>query len=350
MFEALQDVYYIVSEPYILLIIAFLIDLSIGDPQWIPHPVKIMGKAIARIETYLRKDKTIQNSSKWLKGIHPLKLSGVILVITMISVTYGLFYIVNSIFLSSMFPLLISYLLLLVMIYLISATLATRGLIEAARSVIDAVIDRDIKGARIRVRHIVGRDTRSLGEKDILRATIESLAENSSDGIIAPIFYYAVGGLPLAMTYKAINTLDSMVGYKNDKYRYFGWAAARLDDIANYIPARITGILIVIASAIVHRSLSTVHRSLKTMLHDGKKHPSPNSGVPEAAMAGVFDIRLGGPATYGGIVVYKPYIGSTDSQSWLYYLHASENAILIVKLISVLGISMAVLIKYLEQL
>jgi len=180
------------------------------------------------------------------------------------------FYMLNSLLLSSQSSHLINYLSLFVMIYLISTTIAVKGLIDSVRVVIKYVNDKNLEGARRELSHIVGRDTEKLDERGILKATIESLSENASDGIIAPMFYFAIGGLPLAMTYKAINTMDSMVGYKNEKYRYFGWAAARLDDIANYIPARVTGIIIAIASAIFFRSLSTVHRSLKIMLRDGK--------------------------------------------------------------------------------
>jgi len=160
------------------------------------------------------------------------------------------FYMLNSLLLSSQSSHLINYLSLFVMIYLISTTIAVKGLIDSVRVVIKYVNDKNLEGARRELSHIVGRDTEKLDERGILKATIESLSENASDGIIAPMFYFAIGGLPLAMTYKAINTMDSMVGYKNEKYRYFGWAAARLDDIANYIPARVTGIIIAIASAI----------------------------------------------------------------------------------------------------
>ena len=162
---------------------------------------------------------------------------------------------------------------------------------------------------------IVGRDTQHLSEEGVLRATVETVAENLSDGIIAPLFYLAVGGLPFAMTYKAVNTLDSMVGYKNDRYLLFGRASARLDDIANFIPARITGLLVVIAVFLLTlagkagRPAINARRALTVMLRDGRKHSSPNSGFPEAAVAGGLGVILGGPSTYGGIVIEKPYIG-----------------------------------------
>lgn len=333
MFEASPDIYSVLSSPYILLILAFILGLFIGDPVWLPHPVRGIGWLIRKIEGILRGN--IRKKEKIER------LSGLFLVITVVVFTYVPFYILNSLLLFPSSSSTINSLTILIMVYLISTTIAVKGLTDSAKLVIKYVGDRNLEEARKGVSHIVGRDTEKLDERGILKATIESLAENASDGIIAPIFYFAIGGLPLAMTYKAINTMDSMVGYKNDKYRHFGWAAARLDDIANYIPARITGILIAISSAIIYRSLFTVQSSLKTMLYDGKKHPSPNSGVPEAAIAGALGIILGGPSTYGGIVVEKPYIGVARNEN---YLAVSKDAINIVKTASLLGTGIAVTI------
>ena len=335
-----QDIYFQLSKPYVLLLLAFMLDLCIGDLVWLPHPVRIMGKAITKIEELLRKHLAkhrAQNTE--IKE----KQAGIVLVVIIASSTYGLFYILNSVLFTYHLPLFISCFSLLVMVFLISTTLATKGLIDSARLVIQALKDKNIDGARKNLSHIVGRDTDALDDKAILKATIESLAENASDGIIAPLFYFVIGGLPLAMTYKAINTLDSMVGYKNDKYRNFGWAAARLDDIANYIPARITGILIAISSMIIFRSLFTVHRSLKTMFRDGRKHPSPNSGIPEAAIAGALGVLLGGPSIYGGILIQKPYIGIDKTED---YLSASEKALGIAKIASLLGIMISIIILF----
>jgi adenosylcobinamide-phosphate synthase len=322
------------SLPPVLLMLAFLLDLAIGDPRWLPHPVRIMGSSISRTEIYLKKLKVSE------------KLKGILLVTTIVGmafiVTWFTVHILLRMSLTSHFLLLTSYLLL---VYLTSTTIAVRELINSARAVIEAVTKSNIEFARERLSMIVGRDTHALTEKEILKATIESLAENLSDGVIAPIFYLVVGGLPLAMAYKAINTLDSMVGYRNDKYVHFGWAAARLDDIANYIPARITGLLIVVASFFVSLSLFTVHCSLKTMLRDGRKHLSPNSGMPEAAMAGALGIRMGGPTAYGGIVIEKPYIGNVRTED---YSRASTQAITIVKASSVLGIATAIAILFLK--
>jgi adenosylcobinamide-phosphate synthase len=340
-FETVQGIYFQLSKPYALLMLAFALDLCIGDPVWFPHPVRIMGKAVTKIEELLRKYLAKHGAQKTeLKE----KLAGIVLVVIIASSTYGLFYVLNSALLTHHLPLFISCFSLLVMVFLTATTLAAKGLIDSAKSIIKAVMDKNLKGARVRLSHIVGRDTNTLDEKGVLKATTESLAENASDGIIAPLFYFAIGGLPLAITYKAINTMDSMVGYKNDKYKNLGWAAARLDDIANYIPARITGILISISSAIVSPSLFIC--SLKTMFRDGRNHPSPNSGVPEAAMAGALGIRLGGPSRYSGVVVEKPYIGEEIQDRENLYLEAYKKAITITKITSLLGLSIAIVISH----
>jgi adenosylcobinamide-phosphate synthase len=322
----------------VVLLLAFLLDLAIGDPGWLPHPVRIMGNAISKTEAFLRKWEV--ESGKW-KLIE--KLKGIILVITIVLpiffITWFIVHISTNYF-KSHFLLLTSYFLL---IYLTSTTIAIRELISSARLVIESAKNKDIESARSNLGMIVGRDTQNLSEKGILKATIETASENLSDGVIAPLFYLAIGGLPLAMAYKAINTLDSMVGYKNDKYKNFGWAAARLDDLANYIPARITGLLIAISSSFIFHSLFTVRYSLKTMLRDGRNHPSPNAGIPEAAIAGALGVRLGGPSTYNGIEIQKPYIGAEETEN---YLSASEKATDIIKVSSLIGTGVATIILY----
>lgn len=333
--------------PPAILIAAFLLDLAIGDPGWLPHPVRIMGGAISKTEIFLRRH---------FKSPFQEKIGGMLLVFIIIASVFGItFFICET----------TSYLLIhpftsasggsplhligiIFLVYLTSTTIAVHELINSARAVIEAVTNSSIKSARERLSMIVGRDTHALTEKEILKATMESLAENLSDGVIAPVFYLVVGGLPLAMAYKAINTLDSMVGYRNDRYIHFGWAAARLDDIANYIPARITGILIAISSFLIRLfTHSPIHpfTSIKTMLRDGSKHRSPNSGIPEAAMAGALGIRMGGPSAYGGIVIEKPYIGNVRTED---YNRASEQAISIVKASSILGIATAIAVLSLK--
>jgi len=327
--------------PPMILLLAFLLDAAVGDPRWLPHPVRVIGRAISWIEKILR---------KYFKSPSREKIGGAILVfVIVIPVFLITFFVCNAI---RLFTLLgespeatyspIHLIGIILLIYFTATTIAVRELINSAQSVIKAVKDKDIKTARNNLSMIVGRDTENLNEEKILKATMESLAENLSDGVIAPVFYLALGGLPLAMAYKAINTLDSMVGYKNEKYVNSGWAAARLDDIANYIPSRISGVLIVLVSFFVSRSLSAVRRSLNTMIIDGRNHTSPNAGIPEAAMAGALGMKFGGPSTYGGIIVDKPYIGVESSDD---YLSTSERTINIVRYSSILfiGISAAVL-------
>ncbi|GER93458.1 cobalamin biosynthesis protein CobD [hot springs metagenome] len=322
-----------------VLILAFLLDMAIGDPGWLPHPVRIIGKAIEKIEKILRSGEKKQKTKDRLKGVF--------LVLVIVSSTLGLTWlIVYAIARISNISTFLHYCSIALLVYLTSTTIAARELIDSAKKVVCSVKEGDLIKARKDLSMIVGRDTQNLSQREILKATIETLSENLSDGVIAPIFYLIVGGLPLAMAYKAINTLDSMIGYKNEKYKDFGWAAAHLDDIANYIPARISGILIVIVSPFVSRSLFTVYDSLKTMINDGRNHPSPNAGIPEAAIAGALSVKLGGPSTYNGIVVEKPYIGIEKTEN---YLYPAEKAINIVKIASIIATSIGGVFLYARQ-
>jgi adenosylcobinamide-phosphate synthase len=354
----------------ITLTAAYLLDLVIGDPRWLPHPVRFMGWATEKLENVLR--------GKGNPSVSPLakggikggllqeqardRIAGIFLVMIIVSSTYGLFYFLNSFFLNAHLPVPASYPAFILFVYLVSTALATNGLVRSGKEVLKALQAENEEEARKKLGFIVGRDTKQLDGKGIMKAAIETLSENASDGIIAPMFYFAIGGLPLAMTYKAVNTLDSMVGYKNERYRDIGWAAARLDDIANYIPARITGVLIFTAAFILSTAgkardgirIRSIRSSgsnglsglngFKIMLRDGRKHLSPNSGIPEAAMAGALGVRLGGPSTYGGVIVEKPYIGEeiqsterrTQSTDNL-YLRALQESIIMTKATSFLG-------------
>ncbi len=317
------------------LISAFLLDLAIGDPRWLPHPVRIIGKAINGAERLIRRF-FMTAAGERLGGIVlvlfitvPVYLITDLIVHAVSGASHGLFAAAGTV----------------LVVFLTATTIATRELIRSARLVITSIQNGDVPSARQQLSMIVGRDTRELSDKVVLKATIETLAENLSDGIIAPLFYLAVGGLPLAMAYKAVNTLDSMVGYKNAKYRYFGWAAARLDDLANYLPARITGLMIALSVFLVAllmnrvKSVSAAARSLSVMMRDGRKHPSPNSGIPEAAMAGALGVRLGGPSTYGGVLSDKPFIGDEETDD---YGTAAREAMALVKASSVLAAAMAI--------
>jgi adenosylcobinamide-phosphate synthase len=177
---------------------------------------------------------------------------------------------------------------------------------QAGEGVINSLLHDDIEMARRKVHYIVGRDVDAMEEPELVRATVETIAENTTDGIIAPLFYFFIGGLPWAVLYRMANTLDSMVGYKNDKYFYFGKASARIDDALNLVPARLTGVLMIVAAAILHFDYKNAWKMMK---RDAKKHPSPNGGFTEAAMAGALDIRLGGQNFYFGQPHFRAYMG-----------------------------------------
>lgn len=276
------------AEKLYLLAVALLIDLVAGDPKWLPHPVRLIGTAIEKGEAALRRIKPL-----------PPRAAGIILWLLITGGVYGAVYFIEKAVKGSLLG-------DAVIILLLSSTIALRGLAGEGRKTIGLVSEGKLDEARAGLKSLVGRDTEGLDAPGILRAATESLAENASDGVIAPVFYYILGGLPLAFAYKAANTLDSMTGYKNERYIEFGWASARLDDLANLIPARLTGLFIA-AGAVLLRLKGK--RSFMTMLRDGGKHPSPNSGIPMAAMAGALGASLGGPALYGGKLIDKPFIG-----------------------------------------
>jgi adenosylcobinamide-phosphate synthase len=268
------------------LLAAVALDLALGDPRWLPHPIRLFGRLATSLEALYRATGA------------PLRLAGVLFWITAVSIATAA---------------VAATMLLLprpsIAIYWIFALLALRDLDFEAALVIRELRRNDLPAARTMLARIVGRDTNSLDEKEILRATIETLAENLSDAVIAPLFYLALGG-PVAMAaYKAINTLDSMAGHKNDRYREFGWASARLDDVANWIPARLTAAL-VWACALVLRY--DVRRSIAVTLRDARLQPSPNSGYPEAAVAGAIGVQLGGLNSYQGVPSKKPFIGDGE--------------------------------------
>ncbi|HXC68300.1 MAG TPA: adenosylcobinamide-phosphate synthase CbiB, partial [Nitrospiraceae bacterium] len=191
-------------------------------------------------------------------------------------------------------------------------TLAARDLIDHVVSVQRALQSVSLIEARAAVAKIVGRDTEEMDESDIVRATVETIAESTADGIMAPLFYLVLGGAPLALAYKAISTLDSMIGHLDDRYRWFGWASARLDDAANFLPARITALLLVLSAGIVSRSWPAVRQAWRILVRDGSHHPSPNSGRPEAAMAGALGVQLGGINRYDGLPIERPCLGDPD--------------------------------------
>ena len=270
-----------ISE-FLPLLVAWGMDICLGDPMRIPHPIVGFGKLISKGEKLLNKGKY----RKWKGGMMALLL------------VVGTYLI--SVFFLNCFSGILS---LLVSSLLIFYCLAGTTLIREVREVFRAV-DRSLDEGRKQVARIVGRDTSVLSEQEVRTAALETLAENLSDGVIAPLFWYALLGVPGMLAYKMVNTLDSMIGYRNERYGQFGCWAARLDDVANYIPARLTAFLMIVASG----RLSLIGFVWKY----GCQHASPNSGYPEAALAGILNCRFGGPHFYFGKEVWKPFIGVND--------------------------------------
>lgn len=275
------------------LLVAFLLDLWIGDPVGIPHPVVLIGKLITKLENIFYKEYK-SNSYKLV--------TGAILVILVLFITY-----LSSWFLISIFTLIHPWLGWIINIWLISTTIAVKGLRDAGNKIKTLLTQNNINEARKEVGFIVGRDTYNLTENEIIRATVETIAENIVDAIISPLLFAFLGGAPLAMTYRAVNTLDSMLGYRNEKYLYFGRVAARLDDFFNYFPARLTGFSIVLICILLPEY--SVKNSLKILKRDSRKHPSPNSGFSESAVSGALQVRLGGLNYYQGVPSQRPFIG-----------------------------------------
>jgi adenosylcobinamide-phosphate synthase len=304
------------NEVIFLFISCYIADLIFGDPEWFPHPVRGIGKIINILDNWLRG----KQSNKLRE-----RIKGAILVIFVIGICGCFAYLILEIA-----KRLNNYLWYFIWVYLGYTTLAIKDLHVKSKAILNELKNNDIKEARNELSKIVGRDTEEMEEEEIITATVESIAENTNDGIVAPLFYLIIGGPVLAIIYKAINTLDSMVGYKNEKYIYFGWASAKLDDIANYIPARISGFLISIASLILGYGFLN---SFKTMLKYGRCHPSPNSGILEAAISGALGVRLGGPSFYQGIEVRKPYIGEDKNEVNLYCINSALNISFITSLL-----------------
>lgn len=274
-------------------ILAFFIDAIIGDPETKWHPVALLGRFIAFLEKILYSINDNDNKK--------LIMGGILVVITL-AVSYSL---ATGIMLLA-YKAEYNYISTFIAALMLSFCISPKSLAKAGRGIYALLLVNDIDLARKKVGYIVGRDTDKLNEGEITRAAVETIAENTVDGIIAPLFFFAIGGVPLAVLYRSANTLDSMVGYKNEKYLYFGRAAARLDDVLNYIPARITGILLIFSAWILGYDYKFAYQM---MLRDAVKHPSPNGGYAEATVAGALHIRLGGYNSYFGKTSFRSYMG-----------------------------------------
>jgi adenosylcobinamide-phosphate synthase len=272
---------------------AYILDWILGDPEFLPHPVRLIGAAADSGERLIR---PLGRGPAWELA------SGTALTVCITAgsgcAAWGILRRARR--LSP--PLAAS-----IEVLLGASCLATRNLLDEAQSVLAALEADDLPRARVRLSRIVGRDTATLDEPEVARALIETLAESLCDGIIAPLFYLAIGGVPAAMAYKAVNTLDSMIGHRDLKYFWFGKTAARLDDVANYLPARLTALLICASAGALQQGNAA--SALRTWRTDGSKHLSPNAGQPESAMAGALKVQLGGLNTYGQEQVQAPVLG-----------------------------------------
>jgi adenosylcobinamide-phosphate synthase len=275
--------------PVYILPAAFALDIILGDPHYLPHPVRWMGQAIEKFEPLFRR-------------IHlSLTISGALYAAVLIIGTWLLVFFVLAAA-HRIHPLCKTLLDIVLIYYCISI----RSLEDAAMEVKQCLQQKKVQAAREKVAMIVGRDIANYKEEGLARATVETVAENLVDGVTAPLFFAAIGGAPLALAYKMTNTLDSMVGYKNQTYQQFGQASARIDDVLNYLPARLTVPVIALAARILS---GNGKRSLITAVCEGANHASPNAGYPEAAFAGALSVKLNGPNYYNGKLVDKPYIG-----------------------------------------
>ena len=279
----------------VTLLFAVALDAAIGDPRWFPHPVRLMGRIIAWCDERIR----ALCRSAW-----SLRMAGLVLAVMIpasaywlgrlvIDEAYGLWGVLGQVAGAG----------------LAFTTLAGRDLWDHVRAVRQELVSGNLPGARQAVAKIVGRDTDTMPETEIVRATVETIAESTADGVIAPLVYLTIGGAPLALAYKAINTLDSMIGHRDERYIHLGWASARLDDAANWIPSRLTAGCIAIAAGLFTGQWRRTSDSWKIIVRDGYKHPSPNSGRPEAAMAGALGIQLGGVNYYDGCRQERPRMG-----------------------------------------
>ncbi len=300
----------------LILLVGWMADLLIGDPRWLPHPIVLFGKMIALFERWLNR-----GSMRMLKGA----LTAILLVA---SVYFAFKWLIDWLYTVNVFV------AMGVSAVCVFYCLAGTTLIREVREVFRAV-DRSLEEGRRQVARIVGRDTSSLNAQEVRTAALETLAENLSDGVVAPLFWYLLLGVPGMMAYKMVNTLDSMIGYRTKRYRQFGCLAAHIDDVANYLPARITALLMLI--------VTWRFSLLADVTWFGREQDSPNSGYPEAALASILNCRFGGPHTYFGEVFDKPYIGNNDR---LLTTDDMKRATSINRRVEVLWVAIIVVLRY----
>ncbi|MGO4439923.1 adenosylcobinamide-phosphate synthase CbiB [Rhizobium sp. RAF56] len=288
-----------IDQHLLILVLALLLDRIVGDPAWmwshVPHPVVVFGKAISYFDRHLNL-KRLPAEGRRRNGLLSIVvlLAGAALVGWAVHVLFARFGLIG----------------LAIEAMLVAVFLAQKSLADHVSDVSDALRREGLDGGRRAVSRIVGRDPETLDEAGVCRAAIESLAENFSDGVVAPVIWYAIFGLPGLFAYKMLNTADSMIGHKSETYLDFGRAAARLDDVANWPAARLS-ILLIASGALVRNGIAALANTFRVAVRDGGLHRSPNSGRPEAAMAGALDIQLAGPRVYGGEIVREPMINGS---------------------------------------
>jgi adenosylcobinamide-phosphate synthase len=306
---------------------SFTLDLLTGDPEWLSlHPVRVMGKAIQSLERLARRVAATPAEEIIAGAVITALMAGGTFAVTKVALQKAR---QSNSTAGNALEALLGW-----------TTLALRSLLQEARAVLDALDADDLPLARRRLSRIVGRDTQHLDEQEIARAVIETLAESTCDGIIAPLFYLVIGGAPLALAFKAISTLDSMIGHRDLEYLYLGKVAARVDDAANYLPARISAALIGLSSAMI--TGGNPQTAFRTWMRDGDNHASPNAGQPEAAMAGALQVRLGGANSYDGEVHQSPYLGAEFKYP---QSREARHALRIVMGASLLGFACAALVS-----
>ena len=311
------------------IVAGFILDLIFGDPHWLPHPICLIGNLIGFLEKNLRR--------LLAPGKTALLLGGALMVVIVLSLSSAVPY--ALLMLAEQVNPWLRFALETIMFYQIFATKCLR---DESIKVYTALHNNDLEDARVKLSWIVGRDTKELTAEEVTKGAVETVAENTADGIIAPMFYMFIGGAPLAFLYKGINTMDSMVGYKNDKFLYFGRCAAKLDDVANFIPARITGILMILASYFLNMNAAG---AWKIFWRDRYNHLSPNSAMTESVTAGALNIQLGGDHYYFGKLVHKDTIGDNIRPVVAEDIVAVNNLLYMTAVISLLLFSLVYLVN-----
>ena len=311
------------------IVAGFILDLIFGDPHWLPHPICLIGNLIGFLEKNLRR--------LLAPGKTALLLGGALMVVIVLTLSYAVPYAV--LMLAEQVSPWLKFALETIMFYQIFATKCLR---DESMKVYTALHNNDLADARVKLSWIVGRDTKELTAEEVTKGAVETVAENNADGIIAPMLYMFIGGAPLAFLYKGINTMDSLVGYKNDKFLYFGRCAAKLDDLANLIPARITGLVMILASYFLNLNAKG---AWKIFWRDRYNHLSPNSAMTESVTAGALNIQLGGDHFYFGKLVHKDTIGDNIRQVVPEDIVAANNLLYMTAVISLLLFSLVYLVN-----